>query len=431
MALSPRHPSRSEGIFDYVYDANGNMVNDGHNRYDYDRLNRLVKVKLPGGREIGYQYNGDGLLAARIMNGETTRYHYDRGMRYLETSGGADVARTAFTQGPLVRQVSGQGKAYFVTDGHGDVRALYDAAGQSVGSYSYGAFGEKQEASGSFDNPFRYTGEPWEEEVGLLYLRARFYAPGVGRFVTEDTYQGQLEVPWTQHRFVYVGNNPLNLWDPSGNVPLDRYKYESAAACELGDPRYCEKLPKQMSWTPQPVPIYVHDPRAIGDPRWAPNAAHGSELDSVIQSQSVVGIAPRPIAKRPLANGTEIWLYPGKQWRIVEPRTAMEMHFSQVQSANVTLLDEAIVRLGFAFTVGKLSGKIPGCKGECQTSAGAGSAMVQSRIPVLVPPRAGTVRVVIFQEIAPGEYDNMAFEISHDGQSFSRVVDWWPYNYGR
>jgi RHS repeat-associated protein len=209
-----------EGIFAYVYDANGNMVNDGHKRYDYDRLNRLTRVEIPGNREIGYQYNGDGLVAARTTNGQTTRYHYDRGMRYLETSGGADVARTAFAQGPLVRQVSGQGRAYFVTDGHGDVRGLYDAAGRSVGSYSYGAFGEKQEASGSFNNPFRYTGELWEEEVGLLYLRARFYAPGVGRFVTEDPYQGQLEVPWTHHRFVYTGNNPLNLWDPSGHIPV-------------------------------------------------------------------------------------------------------------------------------------------------------------------------------------------------------------------
>jgi outer membrane protein assembly factor BamB len=52
--------------------------------------------------------------------------------------------------------------------------------------------------------------------VDLLYLRARWYDPATGRFLTRDPFPGLASLPQTQHAYVYVGNNPVNLTDPSG-----------------------------------------------------------------------------------------------------------------------------------------------------------------------------------------------------------------------
>jgi hypothetical protein len=54
--------------------------------------------------------------------------------------------------------------------------------------------------------------------VGLLYLRARWYDPATGRFLTRDPFPGLAALPQTQHPYVYCQNNPVLLTDPSGEV---------------------------------------------------------------------------------------------------------------------------------------------------------------------------------------------------------------------
>jgi RHS repeat-associated protein len=50
-------------------------------------------------------------------------------------------------------------------------------------------------------------------------MKARWYDPSAGRFLTPDTYPGTMMEPFTQHRYAYVGNNPINMWDTTGDVP--------------------------------------------------------------------------------------------------------------------------------------------------------------------------------------------------------------------
>ncbi|OQB13718.1 MAG: tRNA3(Ser)-specific nuclease WapA precursor [Firmicutes bacterium ADurb.Bin193] len=98
----------------------------------------------------------------------------------------------------------------YVTDGHGDVRALVDRGGNVAKRYSYDAFGNEGNTDGSDVNPFRYCGEYFDKESGSIYLRARYYDPGLGRFGAEDPAQD--ETNW----YVYCGNNPVNFVDPNG-----------------------------------------------------------------------------------------------------------------------------------------------------------------------------------------------------------------------
>ncbi|WP_421617416.1 RHS repeat-associated core domain-containing protein [Brevibacillus sp. TJ4] len=67
-------------------------------------------------------------------------------------------------------------------------------------------------------NPFLCSGEMYDEKAGLYYLRARYYDPSIGRFISEDTYKGQVDNPLNLNRYTYVHNNPLRYVDPTGHA---------------------------------------------------------------------------------------------------------------------------------------------------------------------------------------------------------------------
>ncbi|WP_248926741.1 RHS repeat-associated core domain-containing protein [Paenibacillus hamazuiensis] len=66
------------------------------------------------------------------------------------------------------------------------------------------------------DNPYRYTGEPQDDESGLIYLRAGYYDPTVGRLISQDTVEGDLNNLLSLNLYTYEQNNPLRYTDPSG-----------------------------------------------------------------------------------------------------------------------------------------------------------------------------------------------------------------------
>ena len=67
------------------------------------------------------------------------------------------------------------------------------------------------------DNPFRYCGEYYDRETGEIYLRARYYQPEAGRFLTRDSYTGEEDDALSLHLYTYCENDGVNAWDPSGH----------------------------------------------------------------------------------------------------------------------------------------------------------------------------------------------------------------------
>ncbi len=63
-------------------------------------------------------------------------------------------------------------------------------------------------------NDYKYTGQEWDEEVGLYNYKARMYDPELGRFTSTDP-AGQQWGPYT-----YVYNNPLVYTDPTGTIAI-------------------------------------------------------------------------------------------------------------------------------------------------------------------------------------------------------------------
>jgi hypothetical protein len=65
-------------------------------------------------------------------------------------------------------------------------------------------------------------------------LRARYYDPGMGRFLTKYTWDGDINNPLTYNLWNYVGASPINRRDPSGHVPCDTLSSEGTGYCDPG-----------------------------------------------------------------------------------------------------------------------------------------------------------------------------------------------------
>jgi len=118
-----------------------------------------------------------------------------------------------------------QDPLYYLYDGLGSVTFMVKPDGNKRDHYRYDEFGKpapgnsklSEDGRNVLHNTFGYTGEMWDEESELLYLRARYYEPETGRFLSRDSYQGNLQNPLSRHLYAYVGNNPVNYVDPTGN----------------------------------------------------------------------------------------------------------------------------------------------------------------------------------------------------------------------
>jgi RHS repeat-associated protein len=69
--------------------------------------------------------------------------------------------------------------------------------------------------------PSFYRAEQYDSDLGLYYLRARYYNPNTGRFMSRDPYDGDAKIPATLHKYLYAGGDPVNLKDPTGRDWLE------------------------------------------------------------------------------------------------------------------------------------------------------------------------------------------------------------------
>jgi RHS repeat-associated protein len=113
-----------------------------------------------------------------------------------------------------LEQVSSSGTVlYCYQDQLGSTRGLLDAAGTTVATYNYDAYGNLKSSTGSVSNPFQYAGQYTDSESGFQYLRARYYDPSTEQFLAGDPIMAQTGQPYT-----YAIDNPVNFMDPSGMV---------------------------------------------------------------------------------------------------------------------------------------------------------------------------------------------------------------------
>ncbi len=197
-----------------TWDDNGNLTNDEMNTYVYDVDNRLSSITT--GEEVtSFTYNGLGDRLSQTIDDVTTNYTLDlnAGLTQVLTDG-----ESTYLYGLSRLEQDGIVKEYFLGDALGSVRQMTDSTGDVTLEKSYTPFGEVLSSSESGESVYGYTGEVTDES-GLVYLRARYYKPSEGRFITRDEWKGLLTSSQSTDKWVYALNNPINLTDPSGNFP--------------------------------------------------------------------------------------------------------------------------------------------------------------------------------------------------------------------
>ena len=107
-------------------------------------------------------------------------------------------------------------RSYYGYDGQGSVRFLMDSNGNVADQYTYSSFGETLFKSGPTDNVNLYDGEKQDGNTGFYNLRARWMNPGVGRFQSMDSFDGDEEDPLSLHRYLFVADDPMDKIDPLG-----------------------------------------------------------------------------------------------------------------------------------------------------------------------------------------------------------------------
>ncbi len=90
-----------------------------------------------------------------------------------------------------------------------------------------------------------YTGHTYDRVLEQYFAQARMYDPVNKRFISEDTYKGELEDPLSLHRYAYVHNNPLIYIDPSGNKKYP-HPEDSTRMIEIEDSAFLEELRIQL-----------------------------------------------------------------------------------------------------------------------------------------------------------------------------------------
>ena len=203
----------------YTYDANGNLTNDGMSAYTWDRANRLLNVGAAGANVS--KYDGLGNRVSRTNSGFTSNLLQDLqpglaqnvAIGYPSLGNMARMVHTPF--GVLAQEDNAGNWEWMLEDGLGSVRSVVNNALTVLEHRHFEPYGNLY-AGTMNETPFGFTGEWRDSTTGMYYLRARYYAPGMGTFVSRDPYAGTTARAMSLNGYSWVEGRVADGRDPSG-----------------------------------------------------------------------------------------------------------------------------------------------------------------------------------------------------------------------
>ncbi len=264
--------SNGIGHTDLIYDENGNLINENDYKaidteetnnyrkdFTWDYENRLMSVSIDRDDKIftvNFAYNGDGqriskkvstkkddavkiesqILYVRNSFGEVVEEHsldlssniYHLSSSYVFGNGKRIMGITVKegeTPGTTVEE-----KTYYLSDILGSNSLLTDIDGNPTMLTKYDEFGNtyyEWSLTSNLQPPtsqYKYTGKPFDSEIGLYYYGARYYNPQLGRWVSKDLLGGKIEKTQSVSRYHFNFNNPLRYIDLDGFVSDEQFK---------------------------------------------------------------------------------------------------------------------------------------------------------------------------------------------------------------
>jgi len=217
-----------------VHDNNGNLIDDGMNRYEYDFANRLCKVTSKGTvpRTAIYRYDAQGRRFEKVVTfatfGDRVRFLYD-GWREIEERRDSSTQQYVYGRWidePLTLDLDSDNdgkieqRFFYHDDAKRYITALTDSTGMIIERYTYDAYGKPMitDAVGNslfqsaVGNPYLFSGRRFDPETGFYYYRMRYLNAVQGRFIQRDP----LRYADGVNLYEYVRSNPVMGLDPMG-----------------------------------------------------------------------------------------------------------------------------------------------------------------------------------------------------------------------
>jgi RHS repeat-associated protein len=222
----------------YNWDYNGNLLSDGVNTYSYNAANRLISISNQSSA-VSFAYNGQGDRLIQTVGITTTNYTLDLAAGLTQVL--ADGTNSYLHGLDRIGEQQPGGWQYHLGDALGSVRQLTNSVGDVLLAKDYQPYGEVLGSAGSATTSYGYTGE-YTDATGLVYLRARYYSSGMGRFLTRDTWGGDYIRPMSYNSWLYGYGNIINQTDPTGHDSYCDSQYSDPDECNSSLPPFRPSL---------------------------------------------------------------------------------------------------------------------------------------------------------------------------------------------
>lgn len=204
-----------DGPNSYTYDSNGNATSrsgpGGNFTFGWNPDDRMTGIS--GAAAATYTYDYQGRRSSRTA-GSTGTFLYDD-LHLIRELGAStvDYLSGPGIDEPLAASYAGS-VSYYQVDALGSVGLLATPTGSIQNSYLYDAWGNTRLSTASVSNPFGYTAREAGEAASLFH-RARYYQPGIGRFLSEDPLSYYVYMT-SRELYAYGNSAPTNNIDPLG-----------------------------------------------------------------------------------------------------------------------------------------------------------------------------------------------------------------------
>jgi RHS repeat-associated protein len=204
----------------YSYDANGNQTGASNGRaYSYNVFDQATSLTPPGGGAQSATYRGPN--QSELVTRGSDKYDYN--VLGLALKVHSDTTTSYYSRtddgAPVGERAPGGSKYYYLFDGLGSVIAMTNSSGAIANTYKYDPYGAIVSSSETtaHPNPFRFAGGLYSSSIALHKFGMRWYDQSIGRWSQQDPIDqtGDLQ---DGNRYLYVGDDPANATDPTGDI---------------------------------------------------------------------------------------------------------------------------------------------------------------------------------------------------------------------
>lgn len=227
LVYGPGNRLLNEATTTWTYDLEGNALCQGPlgnpcsgRQFTWDGLGRLTSVSNAGTTLATFSYDALGRRIRKSASGTAEWYAHEGSQIILDVDSATNAVKVEYAWYPGIDNLLGLKTAAVtavaLTDPNiGTIRGLaHFNGGNLIKRYAEDVWGDVVADTG-LKVRFKFAGREFDQETGLYYMRARFYDPAIGRFLSEDP----IGIAGGLNLYAYAGNDPVNSSDPFGLCP--------------------------------------------------------------------------------------------------------------------------------------------------------------------------------------------------------------------